>query len=1041
MKKTSILSIALAAGAISAAPLPVYTWNFNRKLNADYVESVNKTGKKLWLKAQLRKNGGIKNSGALECNLQSYNYAAELRIPWKAFTVDFQFKLDNPVNTKNGNTFMWYSVHSWGRSDFLFKITPKKELMAQFFTKNDDNGKILLDYVVTSKPLDIQPGKFYSIRLSTESGGNLKIWFDGELVAARDKAKSFSDLTPGKEKYYPLLIIGGESRTAKPRFQLDGVIDNFKLYNTILDSDPAPATAAAAAASEDAFIPLTIPAKSTTGKFRVLDVDVQGGVVFTQADKVFRDHAAKASIEVDGGNMIVTFDCPVPPNHPMQKTVESFWDGELIEFFWSNDTKIGYYQFIYNASRDEQLAASWKANGTKNPDWKSSFTVEKTDTAQGFQVKMTIPCADIAFDPASEQKIYRANFTRSGKSAGGRSSWANVGQNFHAYDLYGVVLKGTLADYHTGKLDELLGRNKNLKLSAAMQKKVDALRSVIASNGSNKASFNAIIRQLNNLENDLVMAALAGKKLIISQPNLWQDDITPGLMTRPVEKFRIRMAQNTATFLTFAVSNMTDKRFLCQVKCMDKLPPERFNGYPDKPFPLAAGFREAIPHDDNSGRVLYDALAELPMGQLLRVPAKETAAIWLKLDSHGIKPGVYTTSIVFKSATEGFANEIIPLEVEVLPVDLGKVETDAALYNYIQARFVNTRTAPKDELLKLLVERDVNYLFCNVPGDSDMDIYPPADANGNAGKCDFTHLDNNIDSYVKAGMKLEKIKLWFYLAMDYPGYVLTRKGQHSPLKLFSPQWENALKGFFDQLFAHLKNKYSITPDRVVFIVVDEPRGDYNDQKSTAFLACKYARTLRKIAPQARLLSNPYDLKDDAVTRNNLKKQAECFDIISPYSGQLTPGLVKFIKDLKFKEYWTYNILQKIHKPDAYCLKLWENMANGFSAVSPYWHADQADGQDAFCAFDVSSDYGVRRNDYATIFCDFTSGKGIASRRQEAWYLGCQDAKLITLCRKLAKGRAEAALVESLVLKGASGDMQIIAECREKLLDIAVKLSK
>ncbi|MBQ4329610.1 MAG: hypothetical protein IJC27_07760 [Lentisphaeria bacterium] len=1038
MKKTAFLYAMLASGILSAAPSPVYLWNFNRKVNADYTESNNTTGKKLWLKAALRKNAGIKNSGALDCNLKSYNYAAELKMLWKEFSVDFRFKLDNPVNEKNGNTFMWYSVHSWGRSDFLFKITPKKELQAQFFTKDDETGKILLNYTVTTKPLDIQPGKFYSVRLSSVSGGNLKIWFDGVLVAARDKAKSFSDLTPGKEKYYPLLIIGGESRTARPRFQLDGVIDNFAIYNKALDSAPV---AAAPASSSNAFIPLTIPEKSTTGKFRVLDVDTQGGVVFTQADKVFRDHAATASIEVAGENMIVTFDCPVSPSHPVDKKPESYWSGELIEFFWSNDFAKGYYQFIYSASNGEKVANSWQPNGRRRAEWKTSFTAECKDTDYGFQVKMTIPCKDIEFDPASSQKVYRANFTRCGKSAGGRSTWANVGQDFHNFEGFGTIIKGTHADYFNIKLDELLGRNKDLKLSAAMQKKVAAFKADVAAKGGNKKNFDLLSRQLTNLESDLVIAYLAGKNLIISQPDMWRDDITPGLMTQPVKKFKLRMAQNTVTFLPFAVSNMTEKRFLCQIKCMDTLPPEKFNNYPAEKFPLDAGFREAIPHDANDGRSFYDALADLPMGQILRVPAKETAAVWFKLDSHGIKPGVYKTSIVFKSATEGFANEIIPLEVEVLPIDLGKIEIDTALYNYIQARFVNVRKAPKDELLKLLVEREVNYLFCNVPGDVDMDIYPPQDANGNPGKCDFTHLDNNINAYVKAGMPLKRMKLWFYLAMNYPGYVLTSNGKHTLLKEFSPQWEKALKSFYDQLFPHLEKKYGITPDRVAFCVVDEPCGDYNDPKSSAYLACKYAKVLRRIAPKARLMANPYDLKDDAVTRNNLSKLAECFDIIQPYSGQLTPALVKFIKDLNFKEYWTYNILQKIHTPDAYILKLWENMANGFSTMSPYWHVDQADGQDGLCAFDVDTNYGVRRNDYASIFCDFTSGKGIVSRRQEAFYLGGQDAKLIILCRKLAKGRPEAAQVEELVAKGASGDMQIIAECREKLLDIALKLSK
>lgn len=89
------------------------------------------------------------------------------------------------------------------------------------------------------------------------------------------------------------------------------------------------------------------------------------------------------------------------------------------------------------------------------------------------------------------------------------------------------------------------------------------------------------------------------------------------------------------------------------------------------------------------------------MGQLLRVPAKETAAVWLRLSSKGIAPGVYRTKLVIKSATDGIRDEVIPLEVEVLPVDLGKIQIDSALYNYIQARFVNLFDAPKEEAAPL----------------------------------------------------------------------------------------------------------------------------------------------------------------------------------------------------------------------------------------------------------------------------------------------------------------------------------------------------
>lgn len=1034
-----ICSLIAAAGSIAAfaAPAPVWEWQFERLVNKSYLESENKTGKKLWMQGKMRKNAGV-SGNALDCSLSSYNYIAELPMPWKAFTVEMKFKLDNPVNPKHGNTLLWYALHSWGRSDFLLKITPKKELMAQFFTKDSQTGKIKLSFTVLSKPQEIEPGKFYSIRVSSVSGGTLKIYLDGVLVAAKNNAYSFSDLTAGNDpRYYPLLIIGGESRTAKPRFQLDGVIDDLKIYNCELTGDDAlslPANTGNTSAVGNRLIPLSLQKPCVTAPFKVLDIDQQAGVVFTRAEQIFQKHAAHVIFTPKDNFLQLEFVCPVSPKHPVESSASSFWSGELVEFFWSDGN--GYRQYCYNVSRKESNAFSYNRHGVKNSDFQSGFKVTYSANDSGYRVKMIIPNGELL---NGNTRNYRVNFTRCGKSAGGKSSWADVGQNFHQVENFGLAVNDSLAGHLLNQLNAMIDQNPAGTMPEKLQKKISELKNFIRQNGDDPKNFDLISRRISNLENDLLTVLLAGKKLIIFQPDMWKNDLAPDLLTHPAKSFKITMPQNSTAYLTFAVSNMTGKRFLGRLKCMDELPKEKFDTFPMNSFPLDGGFFEAIPHEDNSGRSLYDALAELPMGQLLRIPPQETAAVWLKLKSSGITPGIYKTSIVLKSATEGFANEILPLEIEVLPVDLGKVTVDTALYNYIQARFINTRQAPKEELVKLLVEREVNYLYCNVPGAADMDIYPPFNADGTPGKCDFTHLDNTIDIHIACGMPQERIKLWFYLAMDYPGYVLKCKGKNPPFPVNSQQWNAGLQSFFAQLFEHCENKYGITPDRIIFTAVDEPRGDYNNPQSTAFKACKYARIIRNLAPQAKLHANPYDLKDDNITRSNFRQYAGCFDIIAPYSGQLTPNLIKFIKTLDFKEYWTYNILQKIHSPETYRRKIWENMLWGFSTVSPYWHVDQADGGDGLCAFDVSTAYGTRSNDYATIFCDFTTGKGLVSRRQEAFYLGGQDAKLIILCREMAQGRPEAELIEKIIARGAAGNMSTIEECYQQLLNIAVKL--
>ncbi len=1036
--------LALLWSFVLTAGTPVLEWKFEKIVNTNYLESCQATGRKQWLRGAPRRGAGV-TGDALDCGPSANNFVAELNMPYRAFTIDLKFKLDNPVNPRNGNTLVWYALHSWGRSDFLFKITPKKELMAQFFTKDSKTGAIKLSYTVLSKPLDIESGRYYSVRVSSVSGGNLKIYFDGVLVAARDKAVSFCDLTAGNDpRYYPMLMLGGEARTAKPRFQLDGVIDDVRIYDHEVPMDDAPAgspagsaAAAPAAAAGDNSLPLSLTAGAVTAPFQVLDVDLQAGVVFRQAAKVFTDHAAHAEIKVQSDKLIVEFICPVSPAHPVERDASGFWRGEMVEFFWSPDPAAqNYYQFCCNVSLRRSDAIAWNGVGKRNNNWRSNFEVQFSEISSGYRVKMIIPLSELGIEPGNKSKVYRANFTRSGKSAGGRSTWAAVGQNFHNIDAFGFVISGTLADFLDLKFAELKQRIAGITLNEQLSGKLASLERSISACGNDPAKFAAAKRNMENFENEVVMHSLAGKKLIISQPDMWQDDIAPSLLTRPVRSFKVRMAQNSITFLPFAVSNMTDRRFLCRIKCMDTFPVSRFDNAPAQRFPLDGGFREAIPHDDNSGKSFYDALAPLPLGQLLRVAPKDTAAVWLTLSGIGIAPGVYRTNIVIKSATAGFDNEVIPLEVEVLPVDLASVETDTALYNYIQSRFVNTFSADPTELLSLLVARNVNYLYCNVPGAEDMDIYPSFDADGNIGECDFADLDNLIDSYIRCGMPKERIKLWFYLAMDYPGYCLKSNGKTFPFPKFSPQWQSAFAGFLRQLYDHCQSKYGISPERIVFCPVDEPQGDCDDQESTMYKACAFARFIKSVAPQARLMANPFSFSDAPLHRKNFARLAECFDILSPYSGQLTPGMVSYINSLKFKEVWTYNILQKFHAPYAYCRKLWENMHHGFSTVSTYWHVDQSDGGDAFCPFDYS---GSRRNDYATIFADFSGGRGILSRRHEAYFLGSQDARLITLCRRLAQGKPEAARIESIIARGAEGDMSIIDECRNELLTIALQL--
>lgn len=132
--------------------------------------------------------------------------------------------------------------------------------------------------------------------------------------------------------------------------------------------------------------------------------------------------------------------------------------------------------------------------------------------------------------------------------------------------------------------------------------------------------------------------------------------------------------RNTRRVTAFAIANFGHEPFVGNLKFFD-----RFDGFyrtgryqPPPKDGVARRFtlRRALAVSDRDGRALYDPLAELPLGSAVEVAPGKSLPVFAELDTHGLAPGRREATLVLRSATAGFPDARIAVEVTVTDDDL-----------------------------------------------------------------------------------------------------------------------------------------------------------------------------------------------------------------------------------------------------------------------------------------------------------------------------------------------------------------------------------
>ncbi len=1048
------MAIAFALFALSAfAERPAHFWNFDSGVDGSRVADAGSSAKKnVFYADALRLAQGVGGSTACWVGKGKPTQVPYCRIDSDAWTIDLRFRLDGAFDDRRGHALWSYAWNSWRRGRALARLTKDRRLEIAFHRPaQKDGSQPVVDFKAASEPLDVAPGRYHSVRVALTAEGELTAYFDGVLAVRKGGCPGLRGIYWKTDAQgYPLFRVGlCDDDPQNPRDFL-GLVDDVAIYETALGAPElsfggsgARGASARPAEEESADSVLVLAGgRGRTAPFAIKDKvgdGVSNGILLgavVRSDEKFQRCRASATVSVDEKLVTVEVACPVPDGVEVKRNQRSPWSGDAVEVFIRPEVgKALDFHYAVNAAG---LTGCEKiVGGAPTRGWKSAFRGECRNGAKGFTLVFRIPREEIFETMPKEGDVFAAQFIRVGPTTDGVASWKPTATSFYDPSTFGRVVYGSCGAYFERQV-AAARRTAAEKFGdagsrAEAEKAIGEFAAAVGKHGGDAGAFGALEAMQANLSQTFLQISLKGKKLLAYSPaDAWGNDLEPNALTRPVEKIAMRVARNGKAFASFALANLSDRPYVGQVKLIERQDDlARFSKFEASGLARRLTVREGFSIKTGAGTALWDPLAPLPLGTVLRVAPRATSTVWLEFDAKGLDAGLYAGALCLKRGVPGFETEMLPVEIEVVDVDLGEVEADRACYTYL----VNSKMGPR--FAEFLVSRDFNVIYAGVPGQSSLPIYPRYARNGKLLPSDFCTLDRVIDRHLAAGMEKRRVKLWFYMALDTGWWIPEGSGP-----VLGDKWCVAMKAFLEQLYAHVGEKYGITADRIVLYPVDEPSGDPDDPKSKMGRTCLVGEKIRSFGARYHLLVNPLPGIPMPVWRRSLERLSKSYDIVEFYRPGLTPEMIAFAKALPFREIWTYSILGKEVNPSPFRRDYWTNMRDGFREIATYWHLDSMQGGDGLDSTDMNKG-GKSACDYGTVYADWNLDQVMTSRRQVASDMGFEDARLILWLRAKAKAKGDAALsakIDAVVKKAAdAGSMAAMDAARDELLAIAAEL--
>jgi len=1073
---SALLFSALSQSAPAAQPKPQFHWSFDRVQKRKSASSgLRKTPINI---AKWSKDGGVGGSGALVCGEKLRSVKAHFpELQYTKATIELSFK---PTTRVKRSTLFSYGETSWNRAGFDISLDGKRHVFGKFrFVTRVDGQKVEKERAIVSREHEFAVGEWYTVRVTMEQGGSLKIYVNGRLENMASGSMSLADFTGEVPQGFPVVQIGSLANDGTAFRPFTGLIDDVRIWNSVvggLDAPATPPTGKTGAPNAAVIMSKRITTRpmidgkldddcwkeaEITRPFKVLGhphPTIEGQ--WLDGEKKFVETAATVQVCHDDENLYVAYRADAPKDTPAKAKVTRHdgpvWaeDEDCVELFIDPMQRMGFYQILANAIGTVADLESPPGTGGSNFDWESKADVKAQRDGPGFVVEMAVPFASLDDAPRTPGTAWGINFTREGSSGGGLSTWAPVGTSFGTPQRFGLLIFESRKAYHVKELARIeeklagLSAEKSPKLADSAKGAIEKLKSRIQREGDRVSSWTALRNVTDELDATVRQIALAGRSYVLWRKDIW-GDISPNekvpFGTEALEAIHLFTARNTRAATGFLVTNLTAKtlmgRLITRIMPRRVKPPEGTAWLDRKHF----RFRKALYVELNNKQMIADPLVDLPPYGVLEIPPRTTTLVWLEVETRGLEPGKYTRTIDFFPSYSGFGPTSFDLNVEVAPVDLSAPK----VMQWTYMSDINRTRFPY--VAEDLARHGVTTVYF-MPGRNNG--YPEFDKEGNIVSMDHTTLDTMIGNMVEAGVAIDCMSVVIPLGLKYGNYRhLPRRAtpdarREAQLEYGTEAWKkgfaNALKSIRDHLF-----EKGFTYQQIIIYPVDEPWGDPNDpKKGKAYLAFEGARYIKAVDPKFRIMANP-TLRDDEPVKY-LSAYLEMFDVLCPYYGRINANLYNLRKRLResSREIWTYGILGKKNGPTAYRNMSWRSAREGYAGPTPFWCYERHMG-DGFYSYDHHEKNPRKTTDYGVVYEDSEAGKLIGSRRWEGSYQGNQDFRAVVICRELiaklaAAGKDASSFRKTLdqTIEGAltaSGAQKDAA--REKLIRLAVRMQE
>lgn len=380
----------------------------------------------------------------------------------------------------------------------------------------------------------------------------------------------------------------------------------------------------------------------------------------------------------------VVINCKNPDTERLKK--KSFsekndpWkDSDLAEFFFLPAGAQKPIQFAVSLN-----GAKWTSipGGKISDSWKTEIRTGK----DFWSITAEIPYQLLGYSKMPDEIVFSA--ARERIHANELSSLTFQDKSFRAPEQYGVLINIPVEKWLENNKNSLIQQNKKLR-KKSFQTQIRKIKFTTPEK---------VYAEIQSLKKEIHLALLEESKVIVSLPQPGSDFHLPYIPQKFLseqDSIQVRAAGNELYPLPLVISNLSNKteEFRVTIEHLDNKKCERFglvgpggNVFGENNLEIFRGIRSRD-SDLKDAREFFDGLVSLGNTSTITVPARDSALLWIRINTKGESAGMYKGTLRINplsavnphhtagntlKAADAVQTKTIPFSLEIYPFSLNE---------------------------------------------------------------------------------------------------------------------------------------------------------------------------------------------------------------------------------------------------------------------------------------------------------------------------------------------------------------------------------